>query len=97
MVSARGNPATRGFLASSAVTGGRRGAVRRALAGTNSGGRLAPSSAGSRAIRAAMPAGSTAVRDLSDMQWLLQRRGQRRDRTGIEGNHGERTSRRYGK
>ena len=42
------NPATRGFLASSAVTSGRRGAARRALAGTNSGGRLAPSSAGSR-------------------------------------------------
>jgi hypothetical protein len=44
-----------------------------------------------------MPAWSAAARDLRDVQRLLQRKGQRRDRPRVEGNHGERTTRRYGK
>ncbi len=43
-----------------------------------------------------MPAWSTAARDVRDMQWLPQWE-QRRDSAGVEGNHGERATGRYGK
>jgi hypothetical protein len=36
-----------------------------------------------------MPAWSAAARDLRNMQWLLQRNAQHRDRPGVEGDHGE--------
>ena len=92
------NPAARGFPILAAFTSGRRAAARKALAGTSSGGQPAPNCAGSRpAIRTAMPAWSAAARDLRDVQRLLQRKGQRRDRPRVEGNHGERTTRRYSK
>ncbi|MGH6812468.1 MAG: hypothetical protein ACREDM_09015 [Methylocella sp.] len=37
-----------------------------------------------------MPAWSAAARDLRDMEWLPQRKGQCRDGPGVEGHHGER-------
>jgi hypothetical protein len=39
-----------------------------------------------RPVRTAMPFWSAAARDLRDMQWLPQWKGQRRDGPGVEGN-----------
>jgi hypothetical protein len=63
----------------------------RAPAGTSGGSRATGPPAA--ALATAMPCWSAAARDSRDMRWLPQR-GQRRDSAGVEGNHGERPTRR---
>jgi hypothetical protein len=72
---AKENLAARGFPNLAAFTSGKRGAARKALAGTSSGGQSNPNCAGSPAMRTAMPARPAAARDLGDIAMAAEMEG----------------------